>query len=83
MSAFALDLGVPYPTVLADGTRTYLAGDPAAGFEQAGVWQSGLVDQHRSLLATVSESGTLSPVTRYDPYGAARPGSSVPAVASQ
>jgi hypothetical protein len=43
-----------------------------------GVWFTGLTDQHGSLLSTVSETGVLSALRTYDPYGAARPGSADP-----
>ncbi len=65
-TSFDLDLR-GYPTILADGTRTYLPGAPAAGYEQAGTWYSGLTDLHGSLLGTVSQSGSVSAFTRYDP----------------
>jgi RHS repeat-associated protein len=77
-TAFDLDLATANPTILADGTRRYLPGDPAAGYDEAGVWYSGLVDQHGSVLGTVSETGVLSALRTYDPYGAARPGSGDP-----
>ncbi|NJD27986.1 MAG: RHS repeat-associated core domain-containing protein [Chloroflexi bacterium] len=73
------DLAQPNPTVLADGTRTYLPGAPGAGYDEAGVWSSGLVGQHGSLLGTVSQTGVVSALRTYDPYGAARPGSADPA----
>jgi RHS repeat-associated protein len=40
---------------------------------------SGLVDQHGSQLGTVSQTGVLSELRTYDPYGAARRGSADPA----
>lgn len=76
-TSFDLDLR-GYSTVLFDGTRTYLPGTPNLGSEQAGVWRSGLVDLHGSLLATVASGGAVSPLIRYDPYGGARPGSTIP-----
>jgi RHS repeat-associated protein len=74
---FDLDLSSAAPAILADGTHKYLPGAPAAGYEQAGTWYSGLTDAHGSLLGTVSQAGTLSTLAHYDPYGSARPGSSV------
>ena len=77
-TSFDLDLAASYPTILGDGTRSYLPGAPGFGYEEAGVWYSGLVDQHGSLLGTVSESGVQSPRVTYDPYGAPRPSSPSP-----
>ena len=78
-TSFDLDVSVANPTILADGTRTYLPGDPAAGYAESGTWYSALADQAGSPHSTVSEAGTQSGITRYDPFGAARPGSTVPA----
>jgi RHS repeat-associated protein len=76
-TSFDLDLRSSTPTVLGDGTRKYLPGDPGAGYEQSGTWWSGLTDQVGSAHSYVSQAGIQSAVTRYDPFGGARPGSSV------
>ena len=76
-TSFDLDLSRANPTILADGTRRYLPGDPSAGYEQAGTWYSALADQAGSPHSLVSEAGVQGTITRWDPYGAARPGSSV------
>jgi RHS repeat-associated protein len=71
------DLRGELATILGDGTRRYLPGDPSAGYEQAGTWYSALTDQLGSPHSTVSQSGVQSAITRWDPFGAVRPGSSV------
>lgn len=63
------------PTILGDGTKKYLPGDPSAGYDLGGTWHSALADQLGSAHSFVSETGTQSAITRYDPFGAARPGS--------
>ncbi len=50
-----------------------------AGYDLAGTWYSALADQAGSAHSTVSQAGTQSSITRYDPFGAARPGSTIPA----
>src|SRR5260221_8136767 len=74
-TAFDLDLAASAPTILADGTRKYLPGDPGAGYDLAGVWWSGLTDRVGSPTMYVSQAGTQTPAVHYDPYGALRPGS--------
>jgi RHS repeat-associated protein len=78
-TSFDLDVSAANPTILADGTRRYLPGDPSAGYDLAGTWYSALADQAGSAHSTVSSAGTQSSITRYDPFGAARPGSTIPA----
>lgn len=63
--------------MLGDGTRKYLPGDPGAGYDQGGTWWSALTDGVGSAHSYVSQTGTQSTITRYDPFGAARPGSTV------
>ncbi len=77
-TAFDLDLAEPEPTVLADGTHLYLPGEPAAGYDAAGVWSSALTDLVGSPLSYVDETGTVSTPVHYDPYGNPRPGSAAP-----
>ena len=74
-TSFDLDLRSATPTVLGDGIRRYLPGDPSAGYEQAGVWYTALADQTGSPQSYVSQSGVQSSITRWDPFGAVRPGS--------
>ena len=75
-TAFDLDVRGD-PTVLFDGSRAYLPGAPNAGYQQGGSWFNGLTDQHGSLLGTVTTGGTVSPFARFDPYGGARPGTTL------
>ena len=77
-TGFDLDLSVPEPTILSDGTRTYLPGDPGAGYQEAGVWWSALTDQIGSPLSYVNVAGATTTAVHYDPYGAPRPGSADP-----
>jgi len=56
-TSFDLDLSAANPTLLADGTRTYLPGAPAAGHVLAGTWHSGLLDLVGSPIQYVSETG--------------------------
>lgn len=44
-TSFDLDLRSATPTILGDGTRKYLPGDPSAGYDLAGTWQRALADQ--------------------------------------
>jgi RHS repeat-associated protein len=76
-SSFDLDLAAGLPTLLSDGTRRYLPGDPSAGYEADGTWHTALVDALGSPLGFVSD-GTLSDLTRYDPYGNLRAGAADP-----
>jgi RHS repeat-associated protein len=76
-TSFDLDLRQTNPTILGDGTRRYLPGDPSAGYEQAGIWSSALTDQLGSPNRYISQTGVQSAITRFDPYGAARPGSTI------
>ncbi len=78
-TAFDLDLRAPLATILGDGTRRYLPGDPAAGYEQAGAWSSALADQLGSAHSFVSDSGVQGAISRWDPYGGPRPGSTATA----
>jgi RHS repeat-associated protein len=73
---FDLDLSVPDPTVLFDGAKAYLPGQPSAGYELGGTWYSSLTDQLGSPVLAVSETGSTGSPVHYDPYGTARPGSS-------
>jgi RHS repeat-associated protein len=77
-TSFDLDLSVASPTILSDGTRTYLPGAPNAGYQQGGVWWSAITDQVGSPLQYVSQTGATSTPVHYDPYGAPRPGSANP-----
>jgi RHS repeat-associated protein len=74
-TSFDLDLSGPLPTILSDGTRRYLPADPAAGYETGGTWYSALTDQLGSPHSTVSQGGVQSAISRWDPFGSARPGS--------
>ena len=74
-TAFDLDLTLADPTILSDGTKTYLPGATAAGYDQAGTWQSTIADGIGSPVLAVSETGATSSLAHYDPYGAPRPGS--------
>jgi RHS repeat-associated protein len=65
------------PTVLGDGSRLYLPGLPGLGYDESGTWQSTLTDVHGSVLGSVSTTGTLGTLVHYDPYGGARPGSTL------
>ncbi|MCI0345958.1 MAG: RHS repeat-associated core domain-containing protein, partial [Chloroflexi bacterium] len=78
MTSFDLDLSVANPTVLFDGSRRYLPGAPAMGYEEAGVWWSGLADQNGSPLLHVSQAGATTTPVHYDPYGGPLPGSTDP-----
>jgi YD repeat-containing protein len=42
MTSFDLDVSIPNPTILADGVRKFLPGDPAAGYESGGTWRNAL-----------------------------------------
>jgi YD repeat-containing protein len=75
-TSFDLDLRGELATILGDGTRRYLPGDPSAGYEQSGTWYSALTDQLGSPHSYVSSTGVQSGITRWDPFGAPRPGSS-------
>ena len=76
-TSFDLDLAAANPTILADGTRTYLPGDPAAGYEPAGTWWYGLTTAQGTPISAVSTAGAMTPPVHLDPFGAARPGSTV------
>jgi RHS repeat-associated protein len=76
-SSFDLDLAAGLPTLLSDGTRRYLPGDPSAGYEEGGAWHTALADALGSPLGFVA-GGTPSALTRYDPYGNLRAGSADP-----
>jgi RHS repeat-associated protein len=73
---FDLDLR-GLPTVLVAGDKSYLPGMPNLGYAQSGSWLSSLTDAQGSVLQTIDAQGVTSPLTRYDPYGNPRPGSSV------
>jgi RHS repeat-associated protein len=73
---FDLDLR-GLPTALVAGDKSYLPGTPSLGHAQGGDWLSSLTDAQGSVLQTIDEQGTTSPLVRYDPYGNARPGSSL------
>ena len=75
---FDLDLSVPDPTVLADGVRTYLPGDPSAGYASGGVWQTALTDHLGSPIKYVSQTGGITTPVHYDPFGVPRAGSANP-----
>ncbi|MCI0345961.1 MAG: RHS repeat-associated core domain-containing protein [Chloroflexi bacterium] len=77
-TSFDLDLSVANPTVLFDGARRYLPGNPAIGYEQAGTWWSGLADQIGSPVFFVSQAGAQTTPVHYDPYGAPLAGSTDP-----
>jgi RHS repeat-associated protein len=77
-TSFDLDLSVANPTILGDGTRRYLPGSPAAGYEAAGVWWNALANHLGSPLWYVSQSGATTSPVHYDPYGLPRPGSTDP-----
>lgn len=62
-------------TVLGADGRHYLPGVPELGFEEAGQWWNGLTNDQGSVLQLVDTAGVTSPMTRYDPYGGARPSS--------
>jgi len=64
-TSFDLDLSVANPTILSDGTKTYLPGDPSAGYEQAGTWWSALNDAVGSPLQFVSQTGATSTAVHY------------------
>src|SRR5260221_13394456 len=51
------------------------SGDPAAGYDQAGTWWSGLTDRVGSPTLYVSQAGATTSAVHYDPYGSLRPGS--------
>jgi RHS repeat-associated protein len=74
-TSFDLDLQTPNPTILADGVAKYLPGDPGAGYEASGTWQSALTDLTGSPLLYVATGGATSGLVHYDPYGVPRPGS--------
>lgn len=78
-TSFDLDLNTATPTVLFDGTKKYLPGNPGAGFEQAGTWWSALHDIIGSPTIYVSQAGAQTSPVHYDPYGTVRPGSSASA----
>jgi RHS repeat-associated protein len=75
-TSFDLDLRGELATILGDGSRRYLPGDPSAGYEQSGTWYSALADQLGSPHSYVSSTGVQSAIARWDPFGAPRPGSS-------
>lgn len=50
--------------------------DPSAGYERSGTSYSALADQLGSAHSYVSSAGVQSAITRWDPFGSARPGSS-------
>lgn len=73
---FDLDLR-GLPTVLVAEGNSYLPGMPSLGYETTSGWLNTMADAQGSLLQTIDSSGTTSALMRYDPYGNARPGSSV------
>jgi YD repeat-containing protein len=64
-TAFDLDLRGELATILSDGTRKYLPGDPSAGFETSGTWSSPLTDLVGSAHSYVSDSGIQGTITRW------------------
>ncbi len=78
-TAFDLDLRSATPTVLSDGVRDYLPGDPGAGDREGGAWTTTLTDLTGSPLLSVAETGATASLTRYDPYGTSRTGGTSPA----
>jgi RHS repeat-associated protein len=74
-TGFDLDLSIPDSTVLSDGTRTYLPGDPGAGSLSGGVWTSMLTDQLGTGLLTVTGGGSVGTPRQVGPYGLDRDGS--------
>lgn len=62
-TSFDLDLRAPLATILGDGTRRYLPGDPSAGYEQAGTWYSALTDDLGSPHSHVSDAGVQGTIT--------------------
>lgn len=65
-------------SVLTDGARRFLPGDPAAGYESAGTWVNGLAERQGSLLGYADAGGLVGSLVYYDPYGAPLPGSPSP-----
>ncbi len=78
-TSFDLDLRQPNPTLLSDGVRDYLPGDPAAGFRAEGAWTSTLTDLAGSPLLSVTETGATTTAVRLDPYGLPRTAGPAPA----
>ena len=66
------------PTVLADGARAYLPGMSSLGYSDGSDWTSALTDAQGSVLRHIDDTGTMTALTRYDPYGGARPSTTLP-----
>lgn len=56
-------------TVLGDGTRRFLPGAPAAGYEQGGTWFSGLTNAQGSLLGSADTGGLVGSLRHFDAWG--------------
>jgi RHS repeat-associated protein len=74
-TSFDLDVSVANPTILADGTRKFLPGDPGAGYESGGTWRNAIRDLVGSAVEYVDTAGVVTGLIHYDPFGTPRPGS--------
>jgi RHS repeat-associated protein len=74
---FDLDLR-GLPTVLVAGDLAYLPGMPSLGYLDGADWFGALADTQGSILRHIDDTGSMTALTRYDPYGGARGGTSLP-----